>query len=368
MARRAFAACIALLLTEGCSLLLVPAGVGSPLGRSARTANYIATLIVAQEPYPATLNRNPKDDRFRVTLLLNPLENQDAGQGAGRMIPIAGGLPYPDLRQGTGVLGDDGRILWFVASGIGGFDLRTEKLVTSGDLQRANPSLNLDNVRSYDLGRGLRLNVSDGRVFEIDGATLRAVELHGEDARVRARPNPAPEEYLRSGGLLSQTEWLGVHTQAEVARDFKAGSSISSANRAEKSRSPRSIYHGRIDTTPYGPRVLSMAPLAGEEYLNGALLAGSTDSAPMRLSQPDGFLMTYLAKPGGTLFLARVDLNGKRLWTADTGIADLDQILPDAQSIALIGKKPRIPDKVPEPVLAIVNNRSGSVSSRSLWH
>jgi len=360
MVLRVAVASVALMVLESC--FQVPRGVGSPMGRSARTSNYIATLIVTQQPYAATLNRNPENDRFDVALLLNPVEDESGG----RMIPVSQGLKFSDLRLGTGILGDDGKNLWFVVGGIWGFNLRTEKLIKPGDLADANPGVNGDDVRGYDLGQRLRVIYSDGRVFEIDPGTLRAVQLQGEDARVRARPDPKPQDFLQSGGLVSPKDWFGVHTQAEVERDFKPGSSISRENRAEKSSKARHLYRGRIDPTPYRARVLSLTQLPGEEYLNGALLASAAGSAPMRLSQPDGFLVTYLAKPGGTLLLARVDLDGKRVWTANTGISELDQILPGATSVAFIGKKAPVPDKVAEPVLVVVNNRSGAVSSRSL--
>lgn len=65
--------------------------------------------------------------------------------------------------------------------------------------------------------------------------------------------------------------------------------------------------------------------------------------------------------------VARVDRNGRIAWSVDTGIADLDQVLPDVRNCVFVGKRPRVPDKLQEPVIAIVNNETGAIAMHSLW-
>jgi hypothetical protein len=354
--------------------LMVGSPTGIPLGRSIRTTNYIATLIETMEPYMASLNHNPDDERFRIALFARPLDVRSPG----RMIPIVGKLPLSQFVHEARIIGDDGALLWFYVNEIGAFELKNGNLITARDLRRANPGL--DDIWTdghYELGGRMTVTTHDyRRVFEIDPATLGAVPLKNASGNRRSQPDERLEAYLCSGGLASPAEWFGVHTPAEVERNFKPGSSISRENPSEKSRAGRRIYRGRVETTGFGPRIKSMEELSSDEYISGAVVRAAADSQPLRLSAPDGFLLTYTSPPNpaapGTLFagtrmIARVDVSGKRVWTVDTGIGDLQQILPDTKSIALVGTRPMAPDKVSEPILVIVDNQTGAISTTSLW-
>lgn len=117
--------------------------------------------------------------------------------------------------------------------------------------------------------------------------------------------------------------------------------------------------------------VVSMTPLSDGSYFNAAFLQITPESKPLRLSEPDSFLMVYTSGPGlqGTLMIARVDTSGTIVWKIDTGVDRVEwrQVLSDASRIAFIGRKPRIPDKVAEPILVIVNIQSGAITTSSLW-
>ena len=86
---------------------------------------------------------------------------------------------------------------------------------------------------------------------------------------------------------------------------------------------------------------------------------------------PDRFLMAYSAKAGlgASLVVARVDVTGKPLWRADTGIDrfKLSQIMPGTPFVAFIGTRPPVPGKVPEPILVVVNSETGGVTTTSPW-
>jgi hypothetical protein len=45
----------------------------------------------------------------------------------------------------------------------------------------------------------------------------------------------------------------------------------------------------------------------------------------------------------------------------------LKQVLPGADSIALIGERPPVPSKVSEPILVLFNTTTGATNIVSLW-
>jgi hypothetical protein len=109
--------------------------------------------------------------------------------------------------------------------------------------------------------------------------------------------------------------------------------------------------------------------VSADEYLEAAFLRGARDSGPLRLPGPDSLVLTYKSGPWpkGTLMAARADAAGKLLWRADTGIGTLEQFLPGEPSIAILGRGPKTPDRVEDPVLAIVNTATGAVFTSILW-
>ncbi len=112
-----------------------------------------------------------------------------------------------------------------------------------------------------------------------------------------------------------------------------------------------------------------MELLTSTNYYGAALLRESHRGSVLKLTGPDGFLLTSLHQNGSveTLMIHRVDLQGQILWQADTGITELDQILPDPRALAIVGKQAAPSGKLPKPVLVILNNESGALSSHSLW-
>jgi hypothetical protein len=356
----------------GVGKISVPNGI--PFGGSVRTPGNIATLIETLVPYTVSLHHNPEDERFRFGLFLRPIDPASPS----RLIPVTGGLSISEFRIGARILGDDGTLLWFHVNEIGALELKTGKVITPLDLRRANPSL--DDIWTdgwFELGQRLIVTTHDyQRVFEVDPATLQATPSKAGSGSHAPPSDEKPEQYLVSGGLLSPTEWFGVHSAAEVERDFKPGSSISGGNPAEHSARPRRIYRGRVESTSFGSRIQSMEQISNVDYPHAALVRGTSDPQPLRLSGPEGFLLTYTSPPNpavigtmftGTRMVARLDSSGKALWTVDTAIGDLEQILPDATAIALRGTRPRVQDKVPEPILVIIDVQSGKVSTTSLW-
>ena len=351
-------------LLAGCRQML-PKTVGSPIGLSARTGKYVATLIATGDPtLPAMTPNRPRPVHYRLGLLLIPV----TGGGSRRLLPLAENLDYRDFEKNAGVLGDDGRLLWFFTTEIGAFDLRTEKLISTADLRRANPGLDEPwKDARFQLRKRLAFTTHDYRQsYEIDPETLRAAPAEEIDRRYR--PALTPASFLTSGGMLSNTEWFGVHPPSDLASSYKPGLRLPRDHAPRETSERRRFYRGVIEASLTGPRVASMTQLTGEEYLYGALLRASRDSELLRLANPEAFLLTYLtSRLDGSVMAARVDRGGQAQWTVNTGIGDLEQILPGEGSVALIGKRPRVPNKLPEPILVILNLASGATVTHSLW-
>jgi hypothetical protein len=98
-------------------------------------------------------------------------------------------------------------------------------------------------------------------------------------------------------------------------------------------------------------------------------LRSGIDAPVLRLDQPGSRLRIHYRRTGITtrmLIIARIDDAGNTLWSAETGIGDLHQILPDPAVTALIGDRPPIPDRATQPVITFVDSRTGNVRTESL--
>jgi hypothetical protein len=102
-----------------------------------------------------------------------------------------------------------------------------------------------------------------------------------------------------------------------------------------------------------------MEPVGADEYRNGVVL---TDSA-----QSDGGLIAYEGQfPDLSLHVRRVDAEGKTFWTVNTRIRRDLQLLPGREVLALRGT-PQAPDgKFPQPILVLLNPRTGQMTASEL--
>lgn len=351
-------------------LLMIKSPTGTPLGLSVRAPQHIATLIEALEPYAPSLHRDPSKDRYRIGLFLQPLD----GRSPGRLIPLTAGQPAADFRM-TKLIGCDGVTVWFSVGGLGGVNLQTGKIIRADDLRRANPALGepWDDPRRVSFEQRLRMSTVDLKtMFEVDPATLRATAM---PAQRGGKPpfDPAVVDFLAAGVRPTPTTWLGLHSAKEAERDYRPKARIAKLNGAEEAKELRRLHRGEL-----GPELdrgyremLSLTRVADDEFLNAAFVRSAAHAEPLRLEGPDGFLMIHTSKPGlvGTLVVSRVDAAGKIAWRADTGIDrfKLGQILPDPRHIAFIGTRPPVPDKVPEPILVVIDTQSGALAVTSLW-
>lgn len=307
--------------------LVINPGKGTPIGLTVRTDQHLATFIQTLIPYTPSLNRNHAEDRYRLSLFLVPLDGSQV-----RMVDLEPNPPASSFNLAK-VLGSDGRVLWFDVGGVGGVDLKTFKLVRPADVR---------------------------------------------DAVVPSAPphwplSPSIDTYLSAGFQVASNAWFGLHSKQEIEGEFAQRKWLRRVVRAEDAKQLRRFHRGDLDpdsTTEYR-RILSMTPVGEAEYLNAAFLRLDDRSEPLRLGEPDSALMIYTSDPGrtGTLVVARVDLSGKILWSVDTGMDrfDLQQILPGKTAMVFVGKRPPVPNQVSEPLVVIVENRTGKMETHSLW-
>jgi hypothetical protein len=173
---------------------------------------------------------------------------------------------------------------------------------------------------------------------------------------------------LIAGGYPTPDRWIGVLTETEAAGSFRPGSSLSAAYPLDRSKEPRRFYTTDIERVAGTPRIKRLEALDGDGMLNAAFLRTERQGEILRLAG-DGFLLLYESKPyrAGTIMAARIDGAGKLVWTVDTGIGELREILPDPAFPVLIGERPRVPDKVSEPILLVLDASSGRLTTHSLW-
>jgi len=282
--------------------------IGHPTDQAATSTEEIVLLLVTQEPYVPSLHRDPSKDRFRLSLLVHARD----GSGKKRHLPIVGGLDASQSKHAARMLGFDGKLFWFLAGDITAYDPAAGALIRLDDLRRANPALQaLWTTGHYELIDRLVVSTRDNRIFvEVDPHTLVARPLASRPLRKRMfAPNPVTS-------------------------------------------------------------MLVSAPARGDDTFDAAYVRAHVDAPPLRLTQPESRLLIYWRKSTPLQrmhYIARVDGAGKTIWETQTGIGDLQQVLPDPDALALIGTRPRVPDKVPEPVLAIIRTDTGSVTLHSLW-
>lgn len=341
--------------------------IGSPVQNSVRTTAGICTLIDTQERYIPSLHRQPSRERYRLDLVLDPMD----GRAPRRRFPINRDRPVDSAHQHQHLLGADGDTVWLIAGEIIAVNVKTGKLTRARHLLERNPELgDLVGDGFYEFDNRLVVSSRDQqRTFEIDGATLRARAVPRRTKNGWMRRAPNPEELLCTGGRVTSNLWFGLASPQELRRDLKPGARLATDHPFEPSRERRKLHLARLDASEAKPTIVSVAELSPEEWLDAALVRESRGGPPLRLSNPDSVLVGFKSHPPfqGTLVLLRVDLDGRALWRTDTGLADLDQFLPDPQVLAIRGRRPRIPDRLQEPLLLTVDLATGTTNARSLW-
>jgi len=330
MTRIALGIVVALLLMLGAgSRVFRIRTIGAPTGNSARVGETVVTMMSRLEPYAPSLNRNPGNDRYTLGLLIHSTRDTTVRQ----FVTIVKGQQASNLGL-VKITAVEGNVVWFRAPDVGAYDIARRRFLAEEPGWAAKPQ---EPARPFSLG-----DYSSG-----DRAIL---------------------SMLIAGGYPTPAKWLGVLTEAEARDGFGAGSTLSAAYPFDRSKEPRRFYSTEIDRVDGKPRVRQLEPLGGDGMLNAAFLRAARGGDILHLAG-DGFLLLYESKPyrAGSIMAARIDGTGKVVWTVDTGIGELREILPDPAFPVLIGEGPRIPDKVPEPLLVVVHASTGRLATHSLW-
>lgn len=361
----------------GQKALMVSAASGIPLNESLRfeandpARSGIATLMQTTDPHFRDISGRGGNETTSLSILLTPLDGSPP-----RLVPVVGRVTAH--YQLARIMGSDGRTVWFDATGLYGVRLDDFTLVTPEDLRAANPDLDAtwwEDPRGMDIidGKLHVMRIDRSAAVDIDPATWKATSVAPKPSNARFDRHE-PADNLAAGVMTAPGAWLGVLSEAELARELKRGSWIKRvASAGTERRVTRRFAKAVLEPSSEGDhfRVRSVALLGDAEFLEAAFLRLNEKSEPLRLNDPASALMIYTSAPGlaGTLVVSRVDDQGNLLWTTDTGLDrfNLKQILPGTEVIAFVGTRPPIPDKLSEPSIVLVDAKTGKLTSHTLW-
>ncbi len=357
--------------------MMVSPARGIPLNESVRfdgidpARSGIATLIQTTDPHFRDISGRGGNETTSLSILVTPLDGSPP-----HLIPVAGRISGHGYQLAR-IMGSDGRTVWFDAMGLSGVRLNDFTVVTPEHLQWANPGLDptwWEDPRGMDIiaGKLHVMRIDRSAAVDIDPDTWKATPTAPKPSNVRFDRHE-PANYLAAGILTTPRTWLALLSADERARDFKPGKWIRPVERAGEGKLARRLTKAALEPSPDGDRyrVRTIAPVGDMEFLQAAFLRMNDKSEPLRVENPDSALMIHTSAPGlaGTLVLSRVDFNGDLLWSADTGLDrfSLKQILPGADVVAFVGTRPPIPDKLSEPLIVLVDTKTGKLTSHSLW-
>lgn len=357
--------------------LVVTAVHGIPLNESARfdssdpTRSGIATLIQTTDPQFRDISGRGGNTTTSLSILLTPLDGS-----ASRLIPVAGRIS--EHLGLTRIMGSDGRTVWFDATGLYGVRLDEFTLVTPEDLRAANPDLDpswWEDQRGMDVisGKLHVMRIDRSAAVDIDPDTWKATPTAPKPSNARFERRE-PSDHLAAGVMVGPRAFVGLLSEKDRAGDFKPGKWIKSVESAgTERRVMRRLQKAVVEPSSDGghSRIRSIAPLGDTEFLEAAFLRMTDKSEPLRVSDPDSALMIHTLPAGlsGTLLISRVDFQGNLLWSTDTGLDrfNLKQILPGTEVIAFVGTRPPIPDKLSEPLIVLIDAKTGKLTSHTLW-
>ncbi len=361
-------------------LLLIGAGMaawqfvslpstGTPLGLAFISPTHVLQLIVTTERHLPQLHRVPGKDRYRIDLLavsLSDPKRQDTftllrQQQTNALTPI------------TQILGVDGDVAWVQALEIFAVNLRTGRVSREVDLRKANPELELflaSAKPSFD-ARFVAVSPDWSLAYGFNSETLKASACLPPDRSgwVNEHTKGRLEHSLCSGGWTEAGGWLGLATSEDAKANFNPGTSMPRDFTVNDKDQQRFLYGGTITNAAPRPEYESVRQLSEIPYRAASFLRAEPRGPLLLAADPLSAFMLH--REGAELFapfsLRRVDVQGNPIWNSPTGIARISQVLPGERVLALVGERTPVPEKVPEPVLVLVNAETGSIDTVSLW-
>lgn len=196
------------------------------------------------------------------------------------------------------------------------------------------------------------------RLDPLDGSAPKFIRL-GDGLRASDYTHAA-----RFMGDDGQRIWF--HAQEIMAYDHRQHHLIRGS---ELSRFTEPRQTGLFPRTNPDDFLEKAEKLAGR-YTRANTILNAAMGKPLQLTEPDGSLITHRLNPGidSTIGVIRLNAAGEEVWKTDSGLQNLDQILPDTQTIAFIGlQRPKYKDEVRGPVLVLIDVKTGRTTSTLFW-
>lgn len=290
--------------------------MGAPTGPTMRSGDQIIALLTWLEPYVPSLSRDHSKDLYSVWILVH-----NARTGARSVTKLAAGRSKSSLSLCKLVTVKANKV-WVDTPETMVFDLVTGK---------AEPGKAPTRPRTL------------------------ADFASGDDAL---------RQWLARGAETGNGGWLGFHTATEVTASTRSSQRGAPTLAFDRSREQMRLCRGDVS----GDRLRGLRPVGEKAVYGGALIRASRGGKPLDIAGGD-WVVIFETKPyrAGSVVASRVDEKGRAVWRIDTGIGEMTDVLPDTEYPAFVGFRPRVPDKVPEPILVVIESQTGRLSTHSLW-
>lgn len=299
---------------------------GSPAGRVVRAGSHLAVIIQTRDPYLPSLKGVPEDRMsYSYDLWLFP----DSGTSPHTTAKLARSVRSSDRAHYVGPQHFENGVLWFSISDVQGFDLAAGS-ITSQPVPRHVDSIPIS-------------------------------QLIGSNS-------PPEEPFLAKGILWSPSDWFTLATDEEAAADLAPTARLNANADASPRRSPRTLRRATVVTDPLARIGSTDTGVTSPPFRHAAFLRDAAGGQVIRFANPDSFLVFHREGDSihPTLRLSRVGLDGATIWTMDTQIDTVTQVLPHPTSPAFVGERYIGPNKLAEPILAIARLDLGTVHIHSL--
>jgi hypothetical protein len=310
-------------LAFGIVKLLGVKSYGHPAGLVVRAGQHLAVLIETRDPFiPSLKGRDERDMSYSYTLWLIP----ESGSGDIRTIRLDRGVASGSRTHNVGVKQYDNGILWLSIEDLQGIDLASERKTTQ---PAPAPLVNAPILQFMGAGE-----------FPL-------------------------EQFRAQSVMLPSGDWLFLVSNDEVKASLQLGTRL--YDDSATARGTRDARRLNVVTAAPGviPTVASAARIGDREFRNGAFMRSVKGGSVVRFSDPDGFLIVHdQGDPvHPSIHLSRVNADGSIVWTADTKIGRLNQVLPHERLPAFVGELPR---ELTEPMLTVVDLKDGTARTKSL--
>ncbi|MBL9115396.1 MAG: hypothetical protein JNJ83_10360 [Verrucomicrobiaceae bacterium] len=371
-ASKGIVASLLLLLVGGAMTawkLVAIESTGVPLGLAARTSSHVLQLITTTESYLPSLHRAPGKDRYRIDLLAISIADPSKQE----VFTLIRQQQANALTPMTKILGSDGDVVWVQALSVFAVNMRTKKVSREDDLSRANPALALflASAKPHFADHFLAVSPDWTRAFAFSPETLKATACAPPPRAgwLEEQAHGRIEGSLCSGGLVGEKQWLAVAPKDSATREFKPGSFLSRDFAANEKDTTTVLLSGEAEISAERSRIRVANAIPGAHYRQANFIRRAP-GGPILQAEARGNLF-LLHRQGPELFspqvLTQLTIEGASSWTSPTPIGRLTQILPGSDVIALIGERTPLPDKVPEPILVLIDAATGVTKTTSLW-